>query len=725
MRLAATAPLLRRHFRVVALLVCLLATAAAQAQVEKTRDFRQRTPDGFNRATGINTLTGNNQRPSGVTDTTGDNVDTSANKGLVYVKETPDSVLRKKVFFFHHSPYSVKIDELWNPTLDPTGAQFSDPQDGFTNSLSMTDMGDFFLGQGTIGHPHLSVFPRMASNLGFGLQYHGNDAYLKTPENIRFYQTMTPYTVLSYNNSLKKDYLVRVAHTQNIIPGWNVSFDYRLICPEGNLSGSGAKNHYLDVTTNYFSRDSRLQVRAGFIWQSMTVDENGGLSDDSYFLDNASANLSGLPVKLYNSSSKSLHHNAFVHATYNFVRQVERTRERDSLVARYDTVSADSVVLVMDTLVVVDTLRVDTPRVINWGVLGVEADYARWKRAAYLTTYSDSVLWNDASATLFWSNDAYPDYRWHNPLKVTLGVTARRMGAIVPKDTASAPDTIVTSAAVNPFARVDLRLWRYSLHGEASLDNSLLGFSSKIKEPDFHSLASLTIPFDSAENSTLEISAVYLRHLPEVRMLHATGYTLDPILSHRFGARFSHIADSGFFRLVNLDVSASHMNHNVWYDSTLSVVSGSSGLWLCQAALLVRLQWRWLHLDMLQILQHSTDKVQADVPLLASKNSIYADFTLFRNALRMQIGADVRYFSSFASDTYDPATSLFYNQNTEVGDYLWADAFINLQIKRASIYVKAGHFNALWENHPRYFLLPHYPGTRFGLFWGMTWNFFD
>ena len=208
-------------------------------------------------------------------------------------------------------------------------------------------------------------------------------------------------------------------------------------------------------------------------------------------------------------------------------------------------------------------------------------------------------------------------------------------------------------------------------------------------------------------------------------MLHATGYTLDPILSQRFGARFSHSADSGFFRLVDLDVSASHMNHNVWYDSTLSVVSGSSDLWLCQAALLVRLQWRWLHLDMLQILQHSTDKVQADVPLLASKNSIYADFTLFRNALRMQIGADVRYFSSFASDTYDPATGLFYMQNTEVGDYLWADAFINLQIKRASIYVKAGHFNALWENHPRYFLLPHYPGTRFGLFWGMTWNFFD
>jgi hypothetical protein len=114
-----------------------------------------------------------------------------------------------------------------------------------------------------------------------------------------------------------------------------------------------------------------------------------------------------------------------------------------------------------------------------------------------------------------------------------------------------------------------------------------------------------------------------------------------------------------------------------------------------------------------------------DVPVWASKNSIYADFTLFRRALRMQVGVDIRYYTAFAPDGYDPATGILFQQDTETGDYLWGDAFINLQVKRASIYVKAGHINALWESAPRYFLLPHYPGNRFGLFWGMTWNFFD
>lgn len=718
MKARPAARTLRCHINIVALAVCMLASTVAQAQFNKTEVPSSRNISNLQSATKRSTTNNSQNNQTGFTSPSDSNqVDTSANKGLVYVKETPDSVLRKKVFFFYYKPHSVKIDELWNPTLDPTGAQFSDPLDGFN--------GNFYLSQGTIGHPHLSVYPNVADGLDFELQYHGKDGYLKTPGNIRFYQTMTPYTMLSYNNSLKKDYLVRVAHTQNIIPGWNVAFDYRLICPEGNLSGSGAKNHYLDATTNYFSRDSRLQVRAGFIWQSMTTDENGGLSDESYFTDNSSTNLSGLPVKLYNSASKDLHHDAFLHATYNFVRQVERLRERDSLALRYDTVSTDSIRLIMDTLVVTDTIHVSSPHVINAGVLSVEMDYSRWKRAAYLTNYSDSILWGDARATLFWTNDAYPDHRWHNPLKLTLGVTAHRLDAIVPRDTASTNDTLVATAIANPFAMAELRLWNATLHGEAKLDNTLQSLNSAIKKPDFLALTQLTIPFDSARSNSLSLSISYQKKMPEVRMLHASGYTLSQLTLQRLEAHLRHSADSGLFRLIDINARALHMNHGLWYDSTLSVVEGTDDLWVYQAALSVQFQWRWFHIDMQQILQHSTDKAQVDVPLLASKNSIYADFSLFHNALRMQIGTDIRYFSTFAPKAYDPATGLFYMQDTEVGDYLWTDVFLNLQIKRASIYLKAGHLNALWESSPRYFLLPHYPGSRFGLFWGITWNFFD
>ena len=210
MRFEAAIHHLLRYSKVVALAVCLSTAAIAHAQYDRTGTSNSRDFGGFQTASGTaqtRNSQSNRNRPS---DSSAFNADTSATKGLVYVKETPDSVLRKKVFFFNHIAHSVKIDELWNPTLDPTGVQFSDPLDGLN--------GDFFIGQGTIGHPHQSLFPSFEDGISHSLQSHNLDGYLKTPDNIRFYQTMTPYTVLSYNNSLKKDYpmlIKKLAFYQN------------------------------------------------------------------------------------------------------------------------------------------------------------------------------------------------------------------------------------------------------------------------------------------------------------------------------------------------------------------------------------------------------------------------------------------------------------------------------------------------------------------------------
>ena len=652
-------------------------------------------------------------------------VDTSATKGLEYHEEIPDSVLRSKVFFFHYQPHSTKLFEVWNPSLDPTGRQYGgDPLDDMN--------GNYYLGKGSLGHAHYGLFPTLAGGLDYRLQDEEFEAYLKTPANVRFYQVLTPYSVLEYNNTLKKDYLIHLAHTQNIIPGWNVAFDYRLINPEGVLSGSGAKNHYLDVTTNYFSVDSRLQAQAGFIWQSFSMGENGGLTDDSYLTDNLMGNFAGLPVKLYGSGSEHSRHNAFARVTYNLVRQVERYRERDSLTVRYDTLRADSVVLVTDTLTVVDTLRVGTPHILNAGVFGIEGSYSHWYREARLTSFADSARWSEACATLFWTNDAYLDHRWHNPLKVTLGITPRRLEAIVRTDTANVHDTLVASAVLNPFAKVELQLWRATLTAHAELDNTLKALSPLVKESDLHGHATLFIPLSSdslsrqeIRNSGLELTAAFQRAVPSVRMIQALGTALVPIKSERYGLHLFHNTPEGLLRQVDLSLSASHMDHNVWYDTLLTAHVGSSDLWLGQAALTLRLAWGWLHLDMQHLLQHSTDSEQLPVPRWTSKNSLYVDLTLFGKALRMQVGADVRYFSRFTPNGYDPGTGIFYHQDVETGNNFWGDLFINLQVKRATIFLKAGHLNALWESHPSYFLLPHYPSHQFALHWGMTWHFFD
>lgn len=618
--------------------------------------------------------------------------DSNPVRGLEYHKEEPDSAKQSKVRYFYYTPAQTKIFEMHVPQLSPTSIQFYDSQDELN--------GNYYLSVGTMGHPHLALFSDATEPLGLRLITDRFPCYAKRLHNVRFYQTRTPYSVLSYNNTLKKDYVLRAAHTQNIMPGWNVSFDYKLVRPDGDNSSLYAKDHFLDATTNYFSRDSRLQAKGAVTWNSIRNNETGGITDDGYFTGNYSTNYAGMPVNIYDLQTRHNDLALMGSVSYSLEPQFESYRDRDSIAV---TVNTDSTVS-YDTIIVTDTIPAREPHSLNAGTFGLELMYDRRKRVAV-----DSTMWREYSARLFWTNDVYPDHRWRNPIKVTLGLQPRYIFVDIEGDSVS------LRSWLDPFARVEVALGRGSIIGEAESRKSFNSHGT----PDSRFAATLAYPFDSARNAEAEIKAVRTARTPDLRLLHYN-QGLSPVVTSFIGTRF-HYKD-----VVDIAVQATHYNHNTWFDTTLKAVEGTAPFWLYQARLTTHLQWGWLHLDMQHLIQHSTDTTQMPVPQLATKNSLYSDLVLIKNVLRVQIGVDLRYHSLFFSPNYDPYTGLFYHQrDAKVGGYLWGDVFLNFQLKRAEFYVKAGHLNALWEEERKYFSLPHYPGQGFGIFYGLTWNFFD
>lgn len=619
--------------------------------------------------------------------------DSSAVTGLQYHTETPDSVLRRKVYYFHYRQSQPKIESLYHPSLSPTGIQRPDSLDGFN--------GNYYLGKGTIGHPHVAVFPTLDAGLDMRIIADPNTGYAKRPGNIRFYQTQTPFTRLAYHSSLNQDYMVGIAHTQNIRPGWNIAFDYRLINPEGVYTSSGAKNNYLDATTNYFSADSRVQAHGGIIWQKFTIDENGGISDDSYFTEQRQSNRAGIPVNLYSSGTVHKDFTAFGGASLSLVHQFEHYRHRDSIVPRYE---GDSLVG-LDTVALTDTIAARRPLAFNLGRVGFDIGYDNKKRV-----FADSTRWTEYSANVYWTNDIYPDHRWRNPLKLTVGLAPRMARSVI------GIDTVLYRSWLNPYARAALGMGPFTLKGSGELRHSY----GPTNRPDSRFEAELQFDFDSLRLTRASLRAVKQTRMPDIRLWHDYHGDLEPIVGEHYSVHFHHRD------VVEFDIKANHLSHNVWYDSLLAVHVGTRDFWLYQARLTARLSVSWLHLDMQQLLQRSTDTAQMPVPLWASKNSLYVDVPVFHRTIRLQVGVDARYHTPFFAPAYQPEYGVFSHQTTDtIGGYLWFDVFINMQIKRASFYVKAGHVNAVWESSPNYFILPHYPGDKFGLFWGINWSFFD
>lgn len=635
-------------------------------------------------------------------------------KGIEYHEEIPDTTLQHSVFMFRYDPQAVKIKDVAYPSLDPTGVQYHDALDAMN--------GNYYLSRGVFGQQHLALYHTFGDALQFRMAPDVNIGYRVRPENLWLIQTKRPYTNLSYASSLEKEHRVLVSLAQNVMPRWNFAFDYKLINPSGNYSNSSATNHYLDATTNYYTRDARYQVTAGIIWEKFRMDENGGITNDSIFRNRTIRNEGGVPVLFTNMGSIDKNLTAFAKQTFNTVRPIDRYRRREEIqFVGYDTIYSkpDSlqnsestitrIVPIYDTVVKYDTIAPFRPMVINTGVFGMDVRYDREKHV-----FVDSSVTRKLSGSLYWTNDTYWDSRWRNPLKIMIGVKPTLMHAFMYNGFRA------RFFALNPMASVtvDTKIGMVS----ASIEKNI---ADNYYKNGYRFDANLKAYLDSLRRHVIRAEVVFQGQDPDLIYhnlvaINGSDKTLGLTNIQKFEAGYS------FREWLDWSVTARHIVNNIWIEDSTTVVQNGGSAWLFQSRLNATLHWKWFHYDMQHLFQYSTDQNQVRVPLFATKNSIYADVKIFKGALRAQFGIDLRYHTAFYADAYNPYTSTFYRQNdVKIGNYVWGDIFINLQVKRASIFFKAGHLNALWEGHPNYYLLPHYPGNNFGFYYGMIWKFFD
>ena len=302
-----------------------------------------------------------------------------------YVEES-DSTLCSAVHMFELSRREVKLFEVSHPKIGPTGMAFHDVLDGYN--------GDYYIGRGH-GRAHQSLYP-IPEAFGFRHQADPNAGLTRLIGSPMLYQVQRPYTTLGYSSTMAKDLLgVKVSHTQNIMPRWNVSFDVDAIKREGVYTHSGVSSTFFDVTTNYYSRDSRYQIQAGVVRNKQSQEENGGVVNDSTCWN--TPNRAGVPVKMYDAANEWRDMTIFVHQSLNTVRQFEWTRplvEKKEKTLSMDTTwthgeNGDSVMMVqklsrkIDEVVGYDTMQPHKPQVFNTGVFGLDMQLERHSRNFY------------------------------------------------------------------------------------------------------------------------------------------------------------------------------------------------------------------------------------------------------------------------------------------------------------------------------------------------------
>ncbi len=126
--------------------------------------------------------------------------------------------------------------------------------------------------------------------------------------------------------------------------------------------------------------------------------------------------------------------------------------------------------------------------------------------------------------------------------------------------------------------------------------------------------------------------------------------------------------------------------------------------------------------------QHSSKESVLPVPAFNAYTNLYIKFKVVK-VLNVDLGADMRYFTSYEAPDYSPYMGQFTVQgngenNVKIGNYPIVNVYANVHIKHTRFFVMMSHINA-GQGDKNYFFAPHYPMNERVFRIGVSWNFFN
>ena len=192
----------------------------------------------------------------------------------------------------------------------------------------------------------------------------------------------------------------------------------------------------------------------------------------------------------------------------------------------------------------------------------------------------------------------------------------------------------------------------------------------------------------------------------KTRNYKVEGELLIPWTNTTIGAGVENIQNYVFFNSLSLPQQ---------YGGNVQVLS---------ARLNQLLKFGILHWDNTLYYQKSSNESILPLPQFTIYSNLYLKFIAFK-VLKLQIGVDCDYYTSYNALDYQPATMTFHVQGDDkvkVGNYPLINAYITARLYRTRFYILWSHVNQgmLSKNS---FVLPHYPMKPRRLEFGLSVDF--
>lgn len=568
---------------------------------------------------------------------------------------------------------------------------------------------------GNLGSPTQNAF-FTPDNVGTGpsLGYHVFDVYRMNIDSLKYYNTTRPYTLFSYQLGSKQEQLAHIIHTQNIKPYWNFAVEYYRLTSPGYYKIQRTIHDNASLSTHYESRNQHYELYGAIVYNKEQQDENGGILADSMLNMSIYNDRKTVGVALQNDGYSSLRS-----PVSNMLRDFSFLIQHSYTFGHVDTTyNEDSTSYAIHL----------TPRfrITHKALIGSEKHEFK-----DVTPTNDTAFYSAFFSNNYQSTDSiFSQQKWFyvdnsislngfigekgKQLLFNAGIGNRVDQFTTAYVTGNNNNNFVSNYVLGELKKEALKSgeWFYGANTQFFLTGDVAGnfllnayFGKDLGKNWGNLMTGFKQQLNNAPYSYTIYQNQYYQQLSplnkeSITQLYAT------LQSQKLGA-------SGGIRNYVI-------TNYIYYNELQKPAQDASAFSLTQIWLQKKFKLGILVLDNELALQQVAGTAPVNVPKLMGRHQLGIETYIFRHALKIASGVELRYNTPYFADSYSPIFNHFYYQNSyKLSNYPESSIFLNFKIKRFLAYFMVDQINQLYG--PNTIRAQGYPAPDFNIRFGFNW----
>ena len=578
-----------------------------------------------------------------------------------------------------------------------------------------------YLNLGNVGSEAYPIMLNPLRSPGFSNGLQQFDLYWINLKDIKYYSIKRPYSELTMNIGLRQELNFRGAHSQNIGKNFNFGFYFNRLQAKGFYQRQQTIDNNISLYGNYLTKNQKFRTIVAFVLNSFKTQQNGGVKND--FIndpDKSPFTKELLDVNLANANS-------------NYRDLYGKLNQAYEIGYKYDQV-------VNDTLT---EKRYQPLFSINYefGIGRNRFNYI--DRSSDLdSNYYQSFFYRDRDSIAF--NDTLSHSLRY--AKITNQISFEFLGYKKVKGAAGKPINLIAGASLihenyeltqnfyeKTFNNLSVKAyfrsndlankkWNYLASAQFYLTGYNLG--------DIDVRGGIDYNFNKA--GKLFLSGVWSRQAPSWIQNHyhnfenTWNYELKKTNTIQLHATYQNFPINKKVKLfLKASINYYLINNYIFWNRKSTSVQLGNILNIANATLAVNFSYNHLHLDNSIMLQSSNRNDVIQMPKIFAKVSLYYEGFVFKKALLASIGVDMRYWSDYYANNYNPLIGQFYLQDELKMKYLPVlDIFLNMKVKTVRLFLKGNNL-LQGVGSKGYYTGYLYPADERSFKFGVTWRFLD